>query len=343
MLTRRRMSLPASEQPLKGLDTSISRLSDAGPGPASSNPLPSMVVTTGASVNATQGQKLAVRAESLASMTFELNVRTISHQNQRLQRDITALVNATQNDKEFREKNEGRLQEVFKEIQSVKHHMDKVDEDQRGVKVSQEELQKCQAETVVVVEEFRKEMSDLKTVLEGLSKQLDALSSGANSVKSGHASQQPPDALGGTRMIPTLPAGHFDSAESLEEWPRSPATKSEELVIEGHDEAAVADAARRVSEAIKSTKRWHHEHKTTKLPDAQFCVNYLKQQSKRDTKVAVYIQRAVRRRIHRRRGREVATPRSLEDFCKGVKWEDVVRTVEETLVKDEKLAIIGII
>jgi hypothetical protein len=337
MLTRRPMSLPPSEHAPSGLNTSSSRVSDA-------SPLPSMVVTTAASLNATQRQKLAARAESLANLTFELNVRTISHQNERLQRDIAALVRVTESDKEFREKNEGRLQDVFKEMQSLKHHMENVDEDQRGVKVSQEELQRCQAETAVVVEEFRREMGGVKTVLEGLSKQLDAMSSGsANSVESGYASQQPGDPLGDTQMIAAQPANRVNSTESLEEWPRSPATKPEELVIEGHDEVAVADAARRVSEAIQSTKRWHHEHKTTKLPDAQFCVNYLKQQSKRDAKAAVYIQRAIQRRIRRRRGREAVRPKSLEDFCKGVQWEDVVRTVEETLVRDEKLAIIGII
>lgn len=338
MLTHRRMSLPPGEHAPKGLNPSSSELSVAP-----SNSLPSVAVTAGASLNVMQGRKLAARAESLANMTLELNVRTISHQHERLKRDIEALIRATQDDQEFRDKNEGRLQEVFKELTALNHHMDRVDEDQRGVKVSQEELQKCQTESVAVVEEFRKEMGDVRAVLEGLSKQMDALSSTMSPVESGYASQQPGDPLGDTRLIAAQPADRLGSMESVEERPRLPAIKSEELVIEGHDEAAVADAARRVSEAIKSTRRWHHDHKTTKLPDGEFCYNYLRQQSKRDAKVAVYIQRTVLRRIIRRRGRSAVRPKSLDDFCRVVRWEDIVSTVRDVLIKDEKLAIISII
>ena len=60
-------------------------------------------------------------------------------------------------------------------------------------------------------------------------------------------------------------------------------------------------------------------------------------------KVAVYIQRTVLRRIIRRRGRSAVRPKSLDDFCRVVRWEDIVSTVRDVLIKDEKLAIISII
>lgn len=89
----------------------------------------------------------------------------------------------------------------------------------------------------------------------------------------------------------------------------------------------------RIQETIKSTRRWHHDHKTTTLADAAFTANYLKKQSKRDPHMAVYIQRAIHRRIKPRRRESGSQPNSLEEFCKDVKWEDVTQTVEEVLVK----------
>lgn len=89
----------------------------------------------------------------------------------------------------------------------------------------------------------------------------------------------------------------------------------------------------RIQETIKSTRRWHHDHKTTTLADGAFTANYLKKQSKRDPRMAVYIQKAIHRRIKRRRRESGSQPQSLEEFCEHVKWEDVTQTVEEVLVK----------
>lgn len=96
----------------------------------------------------------------------------------------------------------------------------------------------------------------------------------------------------------------------------------------------------RIREAINSTRRWNRDHKTTALSDAVFCANYLRQQSKRDPAVAVFIQKAVQRRV---RAKEAATPsqkpkaakpKSLDEFCQRVTWADVRAAVEDTLVRD---------
>lgn len=100
---------------------------------------------------------------------------------------------------------------------------------------------------------------------------------------------------------------------------------------------------RRIQEAISSTRRWHRDHKTTALADADFVANYLKQQYKRDPAVAVLIQRAIQRHVLRQQQRQRrrrdktpprpgSRPRSLEDFCH-VTWTDVLETVETILVR----------
>jgi hypothetical protein len=88
----------------------------------------------------------------------------------------------------------------------------------------------------------------------------------------------------------------------------------------------------RIRETIKSTRRWHHDHKTTALPDAVFTANYLKKQSKRDPAMAVYLQRAIHRRVGRRGIKSASRAQSLEEFCQHVSWEDVTLTVEDVLV-----------
>lgn len=323
MLTRR-MSLPATEPAAK--DPSQS------PGLKDTNP------STGPPATVQNPKKLA-QAEGLAKMTFELNVRLVNRRMVTLEQELITLIRATEDDKSFRQRNEERVQELYQEIMVLKHHMERVDDEQKGVKVTQEEFEKVQSETLALVEEFRDEVVGLKAFMEGLSKQIDELT---DSAESGYVSQRRGVALGGDDMSPTQPLERHDSTDSHGYWAQSLPSASE-IAIEGHDAAAIANAAHRVSDAIQSTRRWNHAHKTTMLPDDQFCVDYLKQQSKRDAKVAVFIQRGILRRIRRTRERSASKPKSLEEFCKGVSWEDVITTVRENLIQDEKSAIIAII
>ncbi len=96
----------------------------------------------------------------------------------------------------------------------------------------------------------------------------------------------------------------------------------------------------RIREAINSTRRWNRDHKSTRLSDAVFCASYLRQQSKRDPAVAVFIQKAVQRRVRAKASASSAAaagtqkPRTLDEFCQGVEWADVRAAVEDTLVRD---------
>ncbi|OPB46837.1 hypothetical protein A0O28_0069610 [Trichoderma guizhouense] len=91
----------------------------------------------------------------------------------------------------------------------------------------------------------------------------------------------------------------------------------------------------RIDDAIGSTRRWNRDHKTTKLSDATFIANYLRQQSKRDPPMAVYIQRSIKRHVSRS-GRQKAKdrPKNLEQFCQDLVWRDVIETAEEVLVRN---------
>ncbi|KOS16825.1 hypothetical protein ESCO_004752 [Escovopsis weberi] len=123
----------------------------------------------------------------------------------------------------------------------------------------------------------------------------------------------------------------------------------------GGDREADEALKRRVRETLSSTRRWNRDHKTTSLGDPAFVARYLKQQSKRDPRMAVLIQRALQKRIARRGGgggadgnsgngnssnagnssRRKARPQSLEQLCEDLVWKDVIETVEEVLVRAE--------
>lgn len=93
----------------------------------------------------------------------------------------------------------------------------------------------------------------------------------------------------------------------------------------------------RIEDTIASTRRWNRDHKTTKLTDAVFIANYLKQQSKRDPQMAVFMQRAIQKHVQNGGGRPRRTrarPKSLEQFCRMLVWKDVLDTAEAVLVRD---------
>lgn len=90
----------------------------------------------------------------------------------------------------------------------------------------------------------------------------------------------------------------------------------------------------RIQDALKSTRRWNRDHKTTRLGEAVFCAHYLTQQSKRDARMAVFLQRAVQRRVQARFPGRTLRPRSLDDLCRLVLWADVKAVVEDVLLRD---------
>lgn len=117
-----------------------------------------------------QNSKLVVHADALARMTFELSLRNVCGQAERLERDVKALVMCTQQDKDFQQENTKRLGSLMKEIFSVKIQMKKAEAGQDAAKVDHEKLQR---ELVETRDQFKKEMVDVKTIVEGLLTQLD--------------------------------------------------------------------------------------------------------------------------------------------------------------------------
>lgn len=331
----RRLSLPPPEAASIEPSSSPSALTDLSSPPSNGSP-PCQPNS--------QPTKLLSRAEVLAKMTFELNLRAVSQQTDRLQRDMQALVQSTAEDKEFRAQNETRLEKLWQEMLAVKQHMSKVEHVQTDNSQLATDFEKCQRETQALVDEFRTEIGELKVLIVGLSKHVDELP-GATEARneSGYSSQQN-GSLDFGDLSPTQPIERQASVDGLDGWGDGETKHSaKELVNEGHDLRAVADASQRIIAAIQSTKRWNREHKATKLGDDEFSANYLKQQSKRDTKLAVYIQRAILRRIRWRRQRTASRPKSLEEFCKDVKWEDVIGTVQDVLMDKEKTTILALI
>lgn len=307
-------------------------------------PLPSLSTTVQPSSSTSQGSKLAARAEALAKMTFELNMRAVNAQTDRLSRDVQALVQSTGEDKEFREKHESRLQNLWQEILAVKHQMTNVDgEGQKQASDIKADFEKCQLETKSLISEFQCEIQDLRKLVDELSKQLDELpASGITDSldDSGYKSQQ--STKSSMEEDSSLELKREDSLNTQNGWgTKTTESYVDELAWLGHDADAVAKASHRVVEAIKSTRRWHRDYKKSKLSDAEFTANYLRQQSKRDAPLAVHIQKSILRELRRGNNRLVnAHPRSLQEFCQDVKWQDVIDTVQNILVENKKSTII---
>ncbi|KND89480.1 hypothetical protein TOPH_05896 [Tolypocladium ophioglossoides CBS 100239] len=306
-MKQRRRSVPSGTVPS---GSQKGTLSDAVIVSPSSSP-PSVQLP--ASKHPTANTRLLAQADALAKMTFELNLRAVSAQAERLEQEIGGLVARTSQDKEFRREHEQRIMDAWREILSVKACMGDVNSTQEDIKVG---LDRCQREAAEFRKQLRQEMSDLKGLVDGVATQLDTLPMTAESDE---------ELMGGVTQTQPIETRAVTRARS-----------SAQISAQRRIECSKQPPKRRVQEAIKSTRRWHCDHKTTSLTDAEFTANYLKQQSKRDPAIAVLIQRAIQKRIQRRhRPRASSRPRSLNEFCQDVAWADVIETVEEVLLNNE--------
>lgn len=273
--------------------------------------------------------RLVSRAEALARMTFELNMRRLEAQVNDLQRDVSEVVRATAADREFRSLYETRLSNLWGEMVAVRQQVAKVEEtattqtqpsqqfeNQQGAELA---LEACQTETRDLVSELRGEVADLRGLVDSLSQQMVSLSStdaeADELVQSMTAT--PPTSNDNTQVS-------FSGSDSGV-WDSDQKKKS------------TISSGTRIDEAIRSTKRWNRDHKSTALTDAAFCAGYLKQQSKRDAALAAYLQRCIARRV-RRRPAEAGKPRprTLEDFCQLVSWQDVLETAQDVLMRNRQ-------
>jgi chromosome segregation ATPase len=272
--------------------------------------------------------QLIAQADALARMTFELNIRSVAAQADRLEQDLRQLVVRTAQDEEFREKNEHRLNEIWHEILAVKTRMSEVHDGQQQLQTNAETRGKLVAD---LLERYGKEMAELRDMFNTMNEQLDRLQASKDllyNAEPGRFERPGVETRAMTRQKKSQKTQN--NVNSI-----STSTKRNE-----EPPAHIVDAVlKRIQETLSSTRRWNRDHKTTKVDDGTFVASYLKQQSKRDPSMAVFIQKNIRRRIRRRLPRGATPPESLEEFCRDVRWQDVTETVELILVRNEDNAI----
>ncbi|KAK4070408.1 hypothetical protein Trihar35433_4875 [Trichoderma harzianum] len=279
------------------------------PSSSSISPIP-----TNGPLTTRNGSKLLAQADALARMTIEFNVRAVSAQTERLEKGLNKLMMSTKEDKAFRESHDARLQSLCKEILVVKQRMEEIQGPEWNGN-GKDGLEGVKKEVDASIELLKKEMEELKGLVGGISSTLDKLPTAAEAEALIRRTQASVSTTGG-REIQT----------------RSKAAKT---LAESKTARGQVSIKQRIDDAIGSTRRWNRDHKTTKLSDATFIANYLRQQSKRDPPMAVYIQRSIKRHVSRS-GRQKAKdrPKNLEQFCQELVWKDVIETAEEVLVRN---------
>ncbi|ODA81766.1 hypothetical protein RJ55_00270 [Drechmeria coniospora] len=263
---------------------------------------------TTAPIPARSDRTLLSKADALAKMTVELNLRVVSAQAERLEREIKELVACTAQDRQFRKKNEERMTDMMREIWSIKLRMDEVAVGHTDVDAL---FTRCQRETEELRLQLRADVDDLR-------KQID-------------------EALS---RLDSLPCPADVEAEVATGNRQSLLAEATSLKL-AREDCSKRPPHRRVAETIRSTRRWHRDLKKSTVPESQFVLDYLKQQLKRDPDMAVFIQQAMQKRLQRKSSGPGtrSIPRSLEEFCKDARWMDVVETVQATLMRDKNRAI----
>ena len=338
MDTRRRKSVPPPRsQPISSSSGStLSELSRGSTPPSLSKNLiqPPAAAAAGAATSANSNKMLS-RADALAKITFELNIRTVEGQVKGLEKIVKDLVEATADDKEFRAENETKLSKLWQEMVAVQQQASRVEGQQ---KVTSDEFDAMQRETKDLVDSFREEVKEVRESLCEISQLIAELSkTGEDNANrdSGYSSLNYELDLGAD-LAPTQPIDHTTEQQQQQQQNTDyPGLIKEEPQKSRHATTSRTEA--RIKAGIGSTKRWHRDHKTTKLTESVFCANYLKQQSKRDVELAVFLQKCIGKRIRKRVGRSHSKPRSIEEFCRDVTWRDVLDTVQETLVDHPQL------
>ncbi|KAL7900061.1 hypothetical protein HDV64DRAFT_276807 [Trichoderma sp. TUCIM 5745] len=279
------------------------------------SPMPS----NSALITARPNSNLVQTADAAARMMIEINVQAMAAQTARLQKDLDDLMKLTTEDKEFRNTHNARVQTLVKEIQAVKQRMEEIQGPEWKIK-SNNDREQCKKDMHEIIaelkKEMKKEMSDLKGRVGDLSSTLDRLPTVAEAEA----------LISHTRVTRSALKGKVQAKPDIEKS-RSVSTKT---------------IKQRIEETIDSTRRWNRDHKSTKLKDAAFIVSYLKQQSKRDPQMALYIQKNIQRRVyHSGRPRSKTRPKTLEQFCQMLVWKDVLDTVKDVLVDNRSQALLG--
>lgn len=113
---------------------------------------------------------LSAQAEALARMTFEMNLRTVGRQSERLERELRSLVQKTSNNEAFRAQHEARLQDLWKEILAVKAHLTQDRPHTRDLSDVE-----CRDEMRRLVDGMRGELDSVRRMVGDISKTVSAM------------------------------------------------------------------------------------------------------------------------------------------------------------------------
>ncbi|KAG6000088.1 hypothetical protein E4U43_001697 [Claviceps pusilla] len=317
----------------------------------SSNVVPSSSDTTlvGASSPVLRSQTLPPvrpdffnQAEKLARMTLELKVHKLVGQINSLAADVVQLKTMTKDNDAFCRQHAGRMEKVCHETEAARALAESCMQLRDGDKVDVQDYVRRQVRPVVkevygmksVVEELRGKMALVPTLAE------------ANAVLAAVRVQREACEVARGDVSGECQLGLFALDDMGGGWGQEREEKMEQNCSHADFGGVTPGCARsknqraRIEETIRSTRRWHMDHKTTTLTDAEFIAKYLRKQSRRDPGMAVYLQRAIWKRVKARDTAQDVTntgpsrrPQSLEEFCKHVTWDDVKRAVEDVLVR----------
>lgn len=245
------------------------------------------------------------QASELDEMNRAFRVRTLEKKMHETESSIKLLCQRTANDGSYREENEPRMTEVFRELLAIKQQISQVN---HRPAVSWEDIRTYVAkllaplgvelgEDVAIVQEAEKISAGLPSPQEIAEiKKQNAHLLERNSQLRGQISR------------------HFPRRDSQQ-------SSSSESDID-------PDIRRRINEAIGSTRRWNAQYSSTKLEESIFVKNFLEKQGSRDMPMAQLIHRALGRLLSQR-GMTPSSCRSLGEFCEMLAWKDVTYVIKK--------------
>ncbi|RGP65683.1 hypothetical protein FLONG3_9186 [Fusarium longipes] len=258
-----------------------------------------------------EGARLLKQAEALATMSIEVNLRSLSTLAYSLQEDVRKLVHCTSDDQNFRRENEERMIKMMYEVQTVKAYM--------------APLQGLPPATRADIERVQQEMRETATIwhkqIESIEAKLDAISEGTN---------RPPKSTVVTKTADPEPITPGTTGRETRAIKR--ANIQLELSAQKQKTSSrLLTPELRIKDAINSTKRWNREHKSTKSEDIYFIPSYFRKQRQRDAELAGILQRTLQKRVTDKVKARFGV-QGLEELSRHTSWEDVIDTATEVLV-----------
>ena len=268
--------------------------------------------------------KLVAQAEALARMTLELSVRAVTQHAERLQKALDKVSTRADVAAGFAAAHQDRIEKMGVEIKAVKDHIENLKDHRENQDKDDEQLRR---DVATGLASFRSELNDIKRTVASAAVQLDKM----------------PNKAAADAVLAAIKMRAELTGKPGRRHTGTSSRKRHKSMLRRATACASQPIHARIQETIKSTRRWHLDHKTTRLPDAAFTARYLRKQRRRDPLMARYLHRAIQRTARRRRNEEGEEEghreTSLDEACKNVVWEDVTQTIEQELVKNEAAAV----